>query len=348
MAPVMIINAIGALTKEIYNSVQRVEANKNQCERIYHRIESISNILSALKTLRNDEQFVAHLNDLHICMQQCYSFIMQFQDKSSWIMKVVKSGTHEKEFAQLNQALTDKISVLELSINVQQLFDHSQDVEDRRLDLAWIESHQQEIMAGQAQILAAVQDIKVNQKNDLEEIKNRLLSLKLHVQNREQASTLIPQATQHLTVASYQPNTRSLASNISIPYDEVAAKQNYSQGQAFEKEGNENAAAKAYQTAAEAGYYRAKTNLGLYYLLGKGGLPINKKEAHKLFLEAANEGHTRAMCNLFSMLWHGDGVPEDHDSAKKWLTEAANKEDNWAIQKCSELGFKLSAVTLKN
>uniref|UniRef100_A0A0C9PQ57 YbeQ_0 protein n=2 Tax=Fopius arisanus TaxID=64838 RepID=A0A0C9PQ57_9HYME len=49
-----------------------------------------------------------------------------------------------------------------------------------------------------------------------------------------------------------------------------------------------------YRSAAENGHAGAMYNLGVFHAQGRGGLPINLKEAHELFTRAAGLGQTEA------------------------------------------------------
>lgn len=49
------------------------------------------------------------------------------------------------------------------------------------------------------------------------------------------------------------------------------------------------------------------------------GIPIDKKEAAKLYKTAANKGNINAIYNYAQMLINGDGVPVDKAEAAKYF-----------------------------
>jgi tRNA A-37 threonylcarbamoyl transferase component Bud32 len=117
----------------------------------------------------------------------------------------------------------------------------------------------------------------------------------------------------------------------------------YEQGMGFEKQKDFLNAFQAYQKSAEKGYFKAKTNVGNFYLQANPSIPKvvpqDKPKAYQYFLEAANAGHVRGMTNLAMMLEYGDGIPQDTTQALLWYqkivaAEPANRE---AVRKCEKL-----------
>ena len=64
-------------------------------------------------------------------------------------------------------------------------------------------------------------------------------------------------------------------------------------------------------------------SLGMCYFFGTQGVSKDKKEAIKWFLKSAEQGYTDAKFKLGTCYYHGEGVVEDKEIAKKWLTESA-------------------------
>jgi TPR repeat protein len=84
----------------------------------------------------------------------------------------------------------------------------------------------------------------------------------------------------------------------------------YQQGAKYEKEQDYIQAHTCYEKAVGKNYYRAKTNLAMFFLQNKGkAKPEDKPKAYPLLLDAASSGHhVRAMFNLAQMFEYGDGV----------------------------------------
>jgi predicted Ser/Thr protein kinase len=120
----------------------------------------------------------------------------------------------------------------------------------------------------------------------------------------------------------------------------------YQQGQRFEKQKDFLQAFTNYQKSADKGYTRAKTNLGHFYLTGPAPVLPDKSQAFRLFLEAAHEGHTRAMFNTATMLEYGDGVTKNKQEALTWYRKVCQAEpaNLDAARKCEKLQGGLKSI----
>jgi TPR repeat protein len=83
----------------------------------------------------------------------------------------------------------------------------------------------------------------------------------------------------------------------------------------------------ALQVAAEAGNTAAMLRLAMYELLGEG-LTADDKDAKKSGVEwvkqAASKNDSRAQRLLSKLYYQGVGMPQDIDSGKYWLEQAAD------------------------
>jgi serine/threonine protein kinase len=110
----------------------------------------------------------------------------------------------------------------------------------------------------------------------------------------------------------------------------------FTAGYQYEKQKEYNKAIRCYERAIyEEQHIKAKTHLGMLYLLGRG-VPKNGLKAKSLLLEAARAGHARAMANLARLLETGDdGMAPDKEQARVWreladYKSAADKGDEAA------------------
>ncbi|KAE9354847.1 hypothetical protein PF008_g4340 [Phytophthora fragariae] len=93
-------------------------------------------------------------------------------------------------------------------------------------------------------------------------------------------------------------------------------------------EKNQTRAVQYYKEAATAGIVTAQFNLGYLYLTGNGVLE-DALQAEALFRKAAEKGFVMAMVNLAQMYRTGFGkVPKDLETARKWLELAAPHDPN--------------------
>ncbi len=156
--------------------------------------------------------------------------------------------------------------------------------------------------------------------------------------------TLIQQCWQQDPIQ--RPNLSTIIEQLEAYQPEAAlsAEQHYQHGLQHETKKDYPKAYKSYQASADKGYFKAHTNLGFFFLTGKGGAPIDKPKALQCFSTAAASGHARAMMNLATMLESGDGVPVDSNKALTWYEQAHKSGDQTALLKSQKLQSKLLAT----
>lgn len=124
------------------------------------------------------------------------------------------------------------------------------------------------------------------------------------------------------------------------PISEDAAEAFYLVACQYIREKKEEKAVSYYVKAIAGGHIKAKTNLAIMYMDGKGGLPIDTVTAHRLLTEAARAGHQRAMENLIYLLKTGDKIPKNIDGAGgaiEWCEILARQGDKKAKQQLLSL-----------
>jgi serine/threonine protein kinase len=124
----------------------------------------------------------------------------------------------------------------------------------------------------------------------------------------------------------------------------ITSEEHYNQGLKFDQLKDYTHALEFYQKALDKGHVKAGTNMGLFFLLGKSGVP-DKAKAYQYFLDSANKGHPRAMTNLAIMLKRGDGIPQDIPEALSWFKKAAKLGDTQAASEAAKLEAVLAPPT---
>jgi TPR repeat protein len=81
------------------------------------------------------------------------------------------------------------------------------------------------------------------------------------------------------------------------------------------------------QELAETGDAEAQAVLGLRYLNGVEGYPVNVPEAIKWLRKAVESGDPTAMAGLGLCYQNGTGVEQNHREAKKWMENSVAKGD---------------------
>ncbi|CAF3893992.1 unnamed protein product [Rotaria sp. Silwood1] len=165
MDPTSLVIRIAQSIVIFHNTLIQVKANKKQCQRLGKRIETISNHVKSLQEADLIQKNIGSpLDRFDACIRRCTKFITKFA-KASWFEHIFANQDHREEFAKLNLELSGHAIDLQLSINIEQLFDRKKDESDRMFDLAAIEVHLNEIgsmMAkNQLDLLGHLSDLKL-------------------------------------------------------------------------------------------------------------------------------------------------------------------------------------------
>lgn len=139
---------------------------------------------------------------------------------------------------------------------------------------------------------------------------------------------------------SKRPDAKTLVEQLQSALASPSPEQYYEQGQKLEKQKEFLRAFQCYQKSAEKGYFKAKTQVGLFYLTAPNkAVDQDKSKAFEYLLQGANAGHTRAMFSLATMLEYGDGVPQNTSEALIWYQKVLEKEPHHkeAARKCEKL-----------
>ena len=81
-------------------------------------------------------------------------------------------------------------------------------------------------------------------------------------------------------------------------------------------------------------------NIGVDYLNGTGGKPVDPEKALEYFLEAAEQGHISAQNNAGTCYYHGKGVEENNAEAEYWYKKAAENGHVPAFSPLAEIYHK--------
>ena len=98
---------------------------------------------------------------------------------------------------------------------------------------------------------------------------------------------------------------------------------------------------------AEQGHAKAQSNLGLLYRDGQG-VPQDYKEAVRLFRLSAEQGVVEAQYNLGLMYEKGKGVSQDHALAHVWFNLSGSNGNKDAIEVRNLLDKKMTPSQLEN
>lgn len=104
-------------------------------------------------------------------------------------------------------------------------------------------------------------------------------------------------------------------------------------------------ALKWYRMAAQNGHREAKLYLGLIYDQGIGpdSMEMDKEEAERLYLEAAEQGSPAAQCRMaFLYMFGGQTIEKDPEKALDWFKKAAENGSDTArycLGICCEKGI---------
>lgn len=172
-----VIDPILSIASEIYSLVEKVMANKKRCRRVVERVKALAELVQSVrqrdKVLASAEVDKA-LRELSITLKSAKVLIEKYT-QSSWVKRVVKSGSHMDDFNTVNDRLNDAFQILSGALQVEQsnmlrkLFDMSsrqrQDEVDGREDDAEIKTvlldYMQKQEANIAAMLREFEELKV-------------------------------------------------------------------------------------------------------------------------------------------------------------------------------------------
>jgi TPR repeat protein len=101
-----------------------------------------------------------------------------------------------------------------------------------------------------------------------------------------------------------------------------------------------NLATELFRGGALRGHVDAQVGLGTQYLLGRGGVLQDDREAAQWCECAANAGHWGAQHLIASMYEHGNGVGRDELVALHWYERAQAAGDEVAPMKVEQVGLR--------
>lgn len=107
-------------------------------------------------------------------------------------------------------------------------------------------------------------------------------------------------------------------------------------------------AAKWYLKAAAKGDRSAQSEIGFYYVNGRGGLPVDAAEGVKWYRKAAEQGSSYAQLQLGRIYFNGEGQPKDVVEAMKWYRLAGEQNESYAQLQLGEYFFELGVDMDKN
>ncbi|HQW58299.1 MAG TPA: hypothetical protein PK583_05035, partial [Gammaproteobacteria bacterium] len=175
--PVSALQNIYSVTKLIYDQVQLVKANQEQCKRLAERIGIIEQSVHNLDQITDKSQYEKGLNDLLAGLQNCLQFMKQLSAVGA-LSAFFKAGNYNQQFASLNEELKKSIQQLNLGLVVQQLFNREKDKLDQQADIDFIKKNHQEIISEIQKGNAGIGKLDLELKENHDITMNQLASIK--------------------------------------------------------------------------------------------------------------------------------------------------------------------------
>jgi hypothetical protein len=127
-----VLNGIFKLATDIRETTERVGANKNQCEQLSERIDTLIGFL-AQRDFSNSLNEALHiaLHRFEAFLRRCLEFISIFLE-ASWFKRVINNKDYERKFQDLNRELTQYSNDLNFGIGLNNMqMDKKQDENHR-------------------------------------------------------------------------------------------------------------------------------------------------------------------------------------------------------------------------
>jgi hypothetical protein len=111
-----VLGHIFKLSTDIRETTERVAANKEQCEQLSERIDTLIRFLAErdLSSSLNEAMHMA-LRRFEAFLRRCFEFISTFLE-ASWFKRVMNNKDYEKKFQDLNRELTQYSNDLNFGI----------------------------------------------------------------------------------------------------------------------------------------------------------------------------------------------------------------------------------------
>lgn len=158
------LGTIFNIAKGIYDQVQKVKANKQQCQRLAERVRVVEQAVRGLEKLPNRAQYEPGLKTLQDTLGETLVFIQKFTEPKRWCRYLLKAGNHQGTFMALNDELQKALLQLNLGLAAQQITDQAQDRADQAADNDFIKHNQADILNQNAQLLRALQSAQLKQQ----------------------------------------------------------------------------------------------------------------------------------------------------------------------------------------
>ncbi|XP_078112542.1 mixed lineage kinase domain-like protein [Sander vitreus] len=116
------IETILSVASAIYDLVEKVKANKKQCYRVCDRVKALQHVVESIRTQKQGQSSAKverTLQELATTLDSAKDFIEKFTS-STWVKRVLSSGSHQDEFHRLNNRLNDAFQVLSLNLAIEQ------------------------------------------------------------------------------------------------------------------------------------------------------------------------------------------------------------------------------------
>lgn len=175
--PISALQSIYTLTKLIYDQVQLVKINQEQCKRLKERIQIIEQSVHNLDEIKNKSQYEKGLNDLLAKLQRCLTFMKQLSDVGAF-KAFFKADNYNQEFVNLNAELQTSIQQLNFGLVVQQVFNREKDKQDQQADLEFIKQNHKEIIGEVQKANAALGELDLELKENHDIVMHQFESMK--------------------------------------------------------------------------------------------------------------------------------------------------------------------------
>jgi len=202
MEALTITPTILTLTNLLARKVTQVKTNKQQCQRLYDRIQVVTDSINSLNQTKLETQYKTGLRALHTCVEECLAFISQFAE-DKWYQKALKSGIQEKKFLKLTQNLGEAANLLQLGLAAEQIVNNAHDKHDQENDRRALQVQQDTIIELQQAAQRDLSDLKMDERQHHDVLMLQMGSMRAQLANLSLSRTTEveqPPLDQHLII----------------------------------------------------------------------------------------------------------------------------------------------------
>ncbi len=145
MEAAAITEQIFKIAKMVYDQAKLVQANQAQCMRLAESISAVQSAIKKIGKIPDSEAYKQGLERLKTCLLKILKYMKELSGET-WFRQFLNARSHQEQFIDFRQQLTDAVAQLNLGLSAQAILDREADQKAEREDHALLLKNQREII----------------------------------------------------------------------------------------------------------------------------------------------------------------------------------------------------------